>query len=54
MVVGRGSAVGDLLIKDPRVKMVTFTGSTKVGMPVLEYYHGKDTFLCVPIRERKE
>ncbi len=23
-------------------------------MPVLEYYHGKDTFLCVPIRERKE
>ncbi len=24
------------------------------GMPVMEYYHGKDTFLCVPIRERKE
>ena len=23
-------------------------------MPVLEYYHGKDTYLCVPIRERKE
>ena len=23
-------------------------------MPVLEYYHGKNTFLCVPIRERKE
>lgn len=22
--------------------------------PVMEYYHGKDTFLCIPIRERKE
>ena len=34
MLVGRGSEVGNLLIDDPRVKMVTFTGSTKVGMEI--------------------
>ena len=34
MIVGRGSAIGDSLIEDPRVKMVTFTGSTKVGMGI--------------------
>lgn len=36
MVVGRGGAIGDMLIEDPRVKMVTFTGSTKVGMGIQE------------------
>ena len=34
MLVGRGSEIGDSLIEDPRVKMVTFTGSTKVGMGI--------------------
>ncbi|MEM4381724.1 MAG: aldehyde dehydrogenase family protein [Candidatus Caldarchaeum sp.] len=32
IVIGSGSTVGDLLIKDPRVRMVTFTGSATVGL----------------------
>jgi len=31
VLVGRGGAVGSLLVGDPRVGMVTFTGSTEVG-----------------------
>ena len=31
VVPGPASAVGDVLLTDPRVRMVTFTGSTKVG-----------------------
>ena len=29
---GKGSEIGDKLIEDPRVRMISFTGSTKVGM----------------------
>ena len=31
VVPGKGSVVGDALVKDPRVKMITFTGSTDTG-----------------------
>ena len=34
MIVGKGSAVGDTLVEDSRVRMVTFTGSTKTGMEI--------------------
>jgi acyl-CoA reductase-like NAD-dependent aldehyde dehydrogenase len=34
VLVGPGDAVGDLLVADPRVGMVSFTGSTAVGMRI--------------------
>ncbi|OGF52890.1 MAG: aldehyde dehydrogenase [Candidatus Fraserbacteria bacterium RBG_16_55_9] len=34
IVVGPGSRVGELLIKDPRVRMITFTGSAAVGLHI--------------------
>ncbi|MFN4218016.1 MAG: aldehyde dehydrogenase family protein [Candidatus Bipolaricaulia bacterium] len=34
IVVGPGSIAGDLLIKDPRVRMITFTGSAAVGLHI--------------------
>jgi len=34
VVTGRGSVIGDALIEDPRVKYVTFTGSSPVGKQV--------------------
>jgi len=34
VVTGRGSVIGDILIRDPRVKMVTFTGSKEVGVGI--------------------
>ena len=30
-VPGKGSEIGDKLIEDPRIRMISFTGSTKVG-----------------------
>ncbi len=36
MVTGSGNAVGQPLIKDPRVRVVSFTGSTEVGRKVSE------------------
>ncbi len=36
VVTGRGGDVGDLLVKDSRVKMVTFTGSYEVGLGIRE------------------
>ncbi|WP_257347291.1 aldehyde dehydrogenase family protein [Pseudalkalibacillus decolorationis] len=36
VVTGKGSVIGDLLVKDPRVKMVTFTGSLEVGLGIKE------------------
>jgi aldehyde dehydrogenase family 7 member A1 len=35
-VIGPGSTVGELLINDPRLKLVSFTGSTSVGRRVSE------------------
>jgi aldehyde dehydrogenase (NAD+) len=34
--IGRGSDVGELLLNDPRIPLVSFTGSTKVGRHVSE------------------
>src|SRR5690606_27387520 len=36
VVTGKGSVVGDLLIQDHRVKMITFTGSVPVGKSIKE------------------
>jgi aldehyde dehydrogenase (NAD+) len=36
MVTGSGGAVGQPLIKDPRVRIISFTGSTEVGRKVSE------------------
>ena len=35
-MTGRGSVVGDALIRDPRVSGITFTGSTEVGRHIYE------------------
>jgi len=36
VVIGRGSTIGETLINDPRVSLVSFTGSTKMGRHVSE------------------
>ncbi len=36
LVIGSGREVGDLLLNDPRVPLVSFTGSTKIGRHVSE------------------
>jgi acyl-CoA reductase-like NAD-dependent aldehyde dehydrogenase len=41
MVTGSGSTVGDALVTDPRVKAVSFTGSTPVGLGIQERAVGK-------------
>src|SRR3712207_3308584 len=41
MVTGPGGAVGDTLVTDPRVKALSFTGSTPVGLGIQERAIGK-------------
>jgi alpha-ketoglutaric semialdehyde dehydrogenase len=41
MVTGSGGSVGDPLVTDPRVKGVSFTGSTSVGLSIQERAVGK-------------
>jgi acyl-CoA reductase-like NAD-dependent aldehyde dehydrogenase len=41
MVTGPGGAVGDTLATDPRVKALSFTGSTSVGLDIQERAVGK-------------
>jgi acyl-CoA reductase-like NAD-dependent aldehyde dehydrogenase len=36
VVTGRGADVGDMLVSDDRVKMITFTGSLEVGLGIRE------------------
>ena len=36
LVIGSGRDVGELLLNDPRVKLVSFTGSTQIGVHVSE------------------
>jgi aldehyde dehydrogenase (NAD+) len=36
LTVGRGATVGERLLKDPRIPLVSFTGSTKMGRRVAE------------------
>jgi aldehyde dehydrogenase (NAD+) len=37
LVVGRGSAIGDVLLDDARLPLISFTGSTQVGQRVAEH-----------------
>src|SRR5215217_5122809 len=41
MVTGSGGTVGDALVTDPRVKGISFTGSTPVGLGIQERAVGK-------------
>src|ERR671916_2350311 len=41
MVTGPGGAVGDALVTDPRVKGISFTGSTPTGLGIQERAIGK-------------
>lgn len=41
LVIGSGSEVGQLLLNDPRVPLVSFTGSTKIGRRVAETVAGR-------------
>ena len=41
MVTGSGGSVGDALVTDPRVKALSFTGSTSVGLGIQERAIGK-------------
>ena len=41
MVTGSGGTVGDTLVTDPRVKALSFTGSTPVGLGIQERAVGK-------------
>ena len=41
MVMGSGGSVGDALVTDPRVKGLSFTGSTAVGLGIQERAVGK-------------
>lgn len=41
MVSGRGSTVGQAIVDDKRVPLVSFTGSTSVGKMVSEKVHGR-------------
>jgi acyl-CoA reductase-like NAD-dependent aldehyde dehydrogenase len=45
VVTGRGSVIGNALVKDPRVKMITFTGSVEVGVGIKEKSGLKKTTL---------
>jgi acyl-CoA reductase-like NAD-dependent aldehyde dehydrogenase len=41
VVVGRASEIGDVLVEDDRVKLITFTGSSGVGWGLRERAHKK-------------
>lgn len=41
MVVGPGGTVGEELMKDPRIKLVSFTGSTHIGRHVSNIVNGR-------------
>ena len=41
LLVGRGSSVGERLVRDPRVPLISFTGSTAVGRHVSEVVAGR-------------
>lgn len=41
MVVGPGREVGELLINDPRLSLISFTGSTEIGKRVSESVHSR-------------
>lgn len=36
VVIGPGSTVGNTIVKDPRIRMISFTGSKEVGLEILK------------------
>ena len=42
-ITGRGSIIGDTLVCNPKVKAVSFTGSTEVGVGIAEKLAGRET-----------
>ncbi|WP_381415488.1 NADP-dependent glyceraldehyde-3-phosphate dehydrogenase [Spiroplasma endosymbiont of Anurida maritima] len=44
-VTGRGSVIGDELIKNPEINLISFTGSVPVGNRIKELAKGKDLIL---------
>jgi len=41
MICGPGSTVGERLIQDDRLKLISFTGSTSVGKRISSVVHGR-------------
>ena len=41
MVVAPGSTVGEAILTDPRIKLISFTGSTSIGRHVSSVVHGR-------------
>ncbi|MDX6496438.1 MAG: hypothetical protein QOE17_2424 [Gaiellales bacterium] len=44
-IVGKSSEIGDVIAEDPRVKMITFTGSSQVGWGIRQHAHKKKVSL---------
>lgn len=49
VVSGAGSLLGELLVKDPRVDMITFTGSTGVGKQIMAAAAQNVTRVCLEL-----
>jgi acyl-CoA reductase-like NAD-dependent aldehyde dehydrogenase len=45
VIVGKSSEIGDVIADDPRVKMITFTGSSQVGWGIRQRAHKKKVSL---------
>jgi acyl-CoA reductase-like NAD-dependent aldehyde dehydrogenase len=45
VIVGKSSEIGDVIAEDPRVKMITFTGSSQVGWGIRQHAHKKKVSL---------
>jgi acyl-CoA reductase-like NAD-dependent aldehyde dehydrogenase len=45
VIVGKSSEIGDVISDDPRVKMITFTGSSQVGWGIRQRAHKKKVSL---------
>jgi acyl-CoA reductase-like NAD-dependent aldehyde dehydrogenase len=45
VIVGKSSEIGDMIAEDPRVKMITFTGSSQVGWGIRQHAHKKKVSL---------
>lgn len=41
LLPGAGATVGDLLVRDPRIHLIAFTGSREVGLRILEQAHAR-------------
>jgi acyl-CoA reductase-like NAD-dependent aldehyde dehydrogenase len=45
VIVGKSSEIGDVIAEDPRVKMITFTGSSQVGWGIRQHANKKKVSL---------